>query len=81
MRDAFISFGQERWKLAAIHPSFVTNETATVLGINALSKKINKHPRTIRKLLDEGVIKALPSHEGQARNLFDLSDQNQFELA
>ncbi|MDO9365713.1 MAG: TniQ family protein [Methylotenera sp.] len=80
MRDAFISFGQERWKLAAIHPSFMTNETARVLGINALSKKINKHPRTIKKLINEGLIKVLPSCEGQTRNLFDLADQEQIEL-
>lgn len=81
MRDAFISFGQERWKLAAIHPSFVTNETARVLGINALSKKINKHPRTINKLINEGLIKALPKRNDQARSLFDFADQQEFEFA
>lgn len=73
MRDAFISFGQDRWKLAAIHPSFVTSESAKILGINALSKKINKHPRTIKKLINEGLIKTLPKSIGQTRNLFDLS--------
>lgn len=81
MRDAFISFGQERWKLAAIHPSFVTNETAKVLGINALSKKINKHPRSIKKLINEGLIKALPKRNDQARHLFDYADQQEFEFA
>lgn len=75
MRDAFISFGQDRWKLAAIHPSFVTNETARVLGINALSKKINKHPRTIKKLINEGLIKTLPISSGRTRNLFDYGCQ------
>jgi len=81
MRNAFIGFGQDRWKLAAIHPSFVANQTAKVLGINALSKKINKHPRTIKKLINKGLIKVLPSYEGQTRNLFDFADQQEFELA
>jgi hypothetical protein len=73
MRDAFISFGQDRWKLAAIHPSFVTNETAKILGINALSKKINKHPRIIKKLVNEGLIKTLPKCGVGTRSLFDVA--------
>jgi hypothetical protein len=81
MRDAFISFGQERWKLAAIHPSFVTNDSTKIVGINALSKKINKHPRTIKKLINNGLIKVLPKRNNQARSLFDFADQQEFEFA
>lgn len=81
MREAFISFGQERWKQAVIHPSFVSRESATLVGINALSKKINKHPSTIRKLVTKGLIKVQGMNNSQAGHLFDLTEQQQFAFA
>jgi hypothetical protein len=81
MRDAFISFGQERWKQAAIHPSFVSSESANVVGINALSRKINMHPSTIRKMVTRGLIKVQGTKDCQVRNLFDLTEQQQFAFA
>ena len=81
MRDAFIGFGQERWKQAAIHHSFVPTESATVVGINALSKKINSHPATIRKMVAKGLIKVQGSNQGQSGMLFDLNTQQQFAFA
>lgn len=81
MRDAFISFGQERWKQASMHHSFVSTDSATVVGINALSKKINKHPATIRKMVTKGFIKVQGNNDGQSRLLFDLNAQQKFAFA
>lgn len=81
MREAFIGFGQERWKQAAIHPVFVTNVSSNVVGINGLAKAINMQPSTAKKMVEKGLIKVQNSVPAHGRVLFDLSEQQRFEFA
>lgn len=81
MREAFVSFGQKHWKKASIHPKFVPNNTLSLVGINALSARINIHPSTIKKLVSRGLVKTTNSNNKSSRLLFDEADQLKFEFA
>jgi len=81
MREAFVSFGQKHWKKARIHPKLVQNNTMTLVGINALSARINIHPSTIKKLVTRGLVKTTNGHSKSSRLLFDEADQLKFEFA
>lgn len=81
MREAFISFGQERWKQAAIHPKFKSNESAKVVGIYGLAKAIAIHPSTARKLVAKGLVKVENPNSSHTRELFDMTKQHSFEFA
>lgn len=81
MRDAFIRFGEERWKQAAIHPKFVSNESAKIVGIYGLAKAMNVQPSTARNMINRGLIKVHSPDIGHSRDVFDVSDQHSFEFA
>jgi len=81
MRDAFIRFGEERWKQAAIHPKFVSNESAKVVGIYGLAKAMNVQPSTARNMINRGLIKVHSPDIGHSRDIFDVSEQHSFEFA
>lgn len=81
MREAFISFGQERWKQAAIHPKFAPNASAKVVGIYGLAKAMHVRPSTARKLVTKGLVKIQSSESSHARELFDVTQQQSFEFA
>ena len=81
MRDAFIKFGEERWKQAAIHPKFVSNESSKVVGIYGLAKAMNVQPSTARNMVNRGLIKVHSPDIGGSRDIFDVSGQHSFEFA
>jgi hypothetical protein len=81
MREAFISFGQERWKQAAIHPQFAPNAAAKVVGIYGLAKAMHIRPSTARRLVTKGLVKMQNSESSHARELFDVTQQQSFEFA
>ena len=81
MREAFISFGQERWKQAAIHPKFAPKASAKVVGIYGLAKAMHVQPSTARKMVAKGLVKVQSSESSHARELFDVTQQQSFEFA
>lgn len=82
MRDAFISFGQQRWKKAAMDPKRKDKAQSNVVGINGLAKVTNIHPHTLRGLVTKGLIEISGrSDTTQPRDVFDLTRQQRFEFA
>lgn len=82
MRDAFISFGQQRWKKAALDPKRKDKAQSNVVGINGLAKVTNIHPHTLRGLVAKGLIEISGrSDTTQPRDVFDLTRQQRFEFA
>jgi hypothetical protein len=81
MREAFISFGQERWRQAAIHPKFAPKASAKVVGIYGLAKAMHVQPSTARKMVTKGLVKVQSTESSHARELFDVTKQQSFEFA
>lgn len=82
MRDAFISFGRQRWKKAAIDPKRKDKAQSNVVGINGLAKVTNIHPHTLRGLVAKGLIEINGrSDTAQPRDVFDLTRQQRFAFA
>lgn len=82
MREAFFSFGQERWKRAAMDPKRKDNIRPNVVGINGLAKVTHIHPHTLRGLVAKGLIEINGrSDTAQPRDVFDLSRQQRFAFA
>jgi DNA-binding transcriptional MerR regulator len=80
MHKAFIEFGEQHWKQAAIHPKFKPEKVSNIVGIEGLAKAAGIRPSTARKLVDKGVIPVHSQHRNGHR-LFDLSEQMPFEFA
>lgn len=61
MRDAFVKFGQERWRQAGIHSKLLSEHTSSKvltygMGMYAFSEKIGVRPATARKLIAKGLV-------------------------
>jgi hypothetical protein len=80
LHKAFVDFGEQHWKKAAIYPRLVSGGRANIVGIEGLSKFIGKHPSTTRKLIAKGLIPIHALHQN-GHKLFDLSRQMSFEFA
>ena len=82
MREAFFSFGQERWKKAAMYPKRKDDVQSNVVGINGLAKVTHIHPHTLRGLVAKGLIEINGrSDTAQPRDVFDLTRQQRFAFA
>lgn len=80
MHEAFIEFGEQHWKQAAIHPRFQSKHTSNIVGIEGLAKAIGVRPSTARKLVKNEIIPVHSRHQN-GHLLFDLSQQRAFEFA
>ncbi len=86
MRDAFVKFGQERWRQAGIHSKLLSEQTSANplsygLGMQAFSEKIGVRPATAKKLIARGLVQVTMSELNQTRKLIELSPQQQFAFA
>jgi DNA-binding MarR family transcriptional regulator len=86
MRDAFVKFGQERWRQASVHPKLVNgspdnSQAPYGMGMQQLATKIGVHPGTVRKLIAKGLVQVTSSELNKTRKLIELSPQQQFSFA
>lgn len=81
LHQAFVEFGEQHWKQAAIHPRLTSGNTSNIVGIEGLAKAIGVRPITARKLVEKGMIPVHAQHRKNGRKLFDLSQQLPFEFA
>lgn len=81
LHQAFVEFGEQHWKQAAIHPRLTSGKTSNIVGIEGLAKAIGVRPITARKLVEKGMIPVHSHHQKNGRKLFDLSQQLPFEFA
>lgn len=81
LHQAFVEFGEQHWKQAAIHPRLNSGKASNIVGIEGLAKAIGVRPVTAKKLVDKGVIPVHAHHRKNGRKLFDLSQQLPFEFA
>lgn len=81
LHHAFVEFGEQHWKRAAIHPRLTSGKASNIVGIEGLAKAIGVRPSTARRLVDKGVIPVHAQHQKNGRKLFDLSQQLPFEFA
>lgn len=80
MHEAFVEFGEQHWKQAAIHPSFQSKQASSIVGIEGLAKAVGVRPSTARKLVEKEIIPIHSRHQN-GHLLFDLSQQMPFEFA
>lgn len=81
LHQAFVEFGEQHWKQAAIHPRLTSGKASNIVGIEGLAKALRVQPSTARKLVAKGVIPVHAHHQKNDRKLFDLSQQMPFEFA
>lgn len=81
LHQAFVEFGEQHWKQAAIHPRLTSGKASNIVGIEGLAKAIGVRPSTARKLVDKGIIPIHAHSQKDGRKLFDLSQQLPFEFA
>lgn len=81
MHEAFVDFGQEHWKQAAIHPRLQGKHPSNIVGIEGLAKAIGVMPATARHLVATGTIPVHAQHPKNGRMLFDLTQQMPFAFA
>lgn len=81
MREAFISFGQNRWRQAAMHPKLSQLITGQAMGMQQLASQLGVHPSTLRKMIADKVINVEVNELNATRKLLTLSAQQPFEFA
>ncbi|MES2012352.1 MAG: TniQ family protein [Pseudomonadota bacterium] len=81
MREAFISFGQNRWRQAAMHPKLSQLITGQAMGMQQLASQLGVHPSTLRKMIADKVINVEVNEFSATRKLLTLSAQQPFEFA
>lgn len=81
MREAFISFGQNRWRQASMHPKLSQLITGQVMGMQQLASQLGVQPSTLRKMIADKVINVEVNELNATRKLITLSAQQPFEFA
>ena len=72
LRDAFIEYGNTRWKKAQLVNLGAGHDKSNVVGIYGLAKSLKIQPSTVRKLVQKCLIPSVHSDTGN-RQLFDLT--------
>lgn len=72
LRKAFVEFGQVHWKNAHIHPNLIFLEDKRLVGVSALSARLNVQPRIVHDLVKNGELIPVSKHES-GRLLFDVT--------
>lgn len=72
LRDAFIEYGNTRWKKAQFVNLGVEHDKSNVVGIYGLAKALKIQPSTARKLVQKRLISSVHSETGN-RQLYDLT--------
>jgi TniQ protein len=82
MHKAFVKFGQQQWRKAAIHPRLSPSNGNSIVGIGGLARAYGIQPSTARRLVSKGIFREITSSDFSSnRELFDLSRQLPFEFS
>ncbi|MDP2071953.1 MAG: TniQ family protein [Methylotenera sp.] len=81
MREAFISFGQNRWRQASMHPKLSQLSSGQAMGMQQLANQLGVQPSTLRKMIADKVINVEVNELNATRKLVTLSVQQPFEFA
>lgn len=81
MREAFITFGQHRWRQAAIHPKLSSVSSSQSMSMQKLATTLGVQPSTLRKMIEDKVINVEINELNATRKLVTLATQQPFEFA
>jgi hypothetical protein len=81
MREAFITFGQHRWRQASIHPKFSSVSSSQSMSMQKLAITLGVQPSTLRKMIEDKVINVEINELNATRKLVTLAAQQPFEFA
>jgi len=81
MREAFIAFGQHRWRQASIHPKLSSVSSSQSMSMQRLAITLGVQPSTLRKMIEDKVINVEINALNATRKLVTLAAQQPFEFA